>query len=265
MTILLNKSDIQDFQNDGVVILRGVFNEWIDTLTKGAEHHIGNPSESALTHKGKDYEGKFLEDFCNWRRIPEYSDFVLNSPLAPIAAGLMESTSVQFFHDHFFYKEALSGTPTPWHQDLPYYCVSGHQTVSFWLPLEPREKSVSLKSLAGSHSFTKEIRPTSWANNESFYEDDDAFMDMPNADNGDFEIKQWKTEPGDVVAFNFKTIHGASANKADDISRTLSFRLLGDDVVYRNRSGRTSPNFPNINQKNGERLREDWFPVIWGN
>ena len=25
-------------------------------------------------------------------------------------------------------------------------------------------------------------------------------------DNGDFEIKQWATEPGDVVAFNFKSI-----------------------------------------------------------
>jgi len=49
------------------------------------------------------------------------------------------------------------------------------------------------------------------------------------------------------------------------VSRTLSFRLLGDDVRYRQRPGRTSPNFPDINQKNGERLREDWFPTIWSN
>ncbi len=179
MTILLNKSDIQDFQNDGVVILRGVFNEWIDILTKGAEHHIGNPSESALIHKGGNYEGKFLEDFCNWRRIPEYSDFVLNSPLAPIAAGLMESTSVQFFHDHFFYKEALSGTLTPWHQDLPYYCVSGHQTVSFWLPLEPREKSVSLKSLAVSIGLQKKFGPPAWLINEGFIEIANVLLKFP--------------------------------------------------------------------------------------
>ena len=265
MTTLLTKSEIQDFKDDGVVVLRGIFNEWIDTLAKGADFHIKNPSEEALVHKGADFQGKFLEDFCNWQRIPEYKDFVLNSPLAAIAADLMESKSAQFFHDHFFYKEALSGAPTPWHQDLPYYCVSGDQTVSFWLPLEAREKTVSLRSLAGSHHLNKEIRPTSWANNESFYEDNDAFMDMPNTDNNDFKIKQWETEPGDVIAFNFKTIHGANANKVDDISRTLSFRLLGDDVVYRHRPGRTSPNFPGINQKDGERLREDWFPIIWGN
>jgi hypothetical protein len=49
------------------------------------------------------------------------------------------------------------------------------------------------------------------------------------------------------------------------VSRTLSFRLIGDDVRYRQRPGRTSPNFPDISQKNGERLREDWFPIIWRN
>ncbi len=66
-------------------------------------------------------------------------------------------------------------------------------------------------------------------------------------------------------AFNFKTIHSANANKLSSISRTLSFRLIGDDVRYRDRKARTSPNFENINQNNGERLREDLFPIIWKN
>jgi len=69
-----------------------------------------------------------------------------------------------------------------------------------------------LKCAAGSHSYSKEIRPTSWSNNESFYEDNEAFMDMPNIDSDNFKIKQWATEPGDVVVFNFKTIHSANAN-----------------------------------------------------
>ena len=258
--MLLSQSDIQHFKDDGVVLLRGVFEEWIDILSKGAEFNLGDPSERVLIHQHGNHQGQFLEDFCNWRRIPEYSDFVFNSPLASIASSLMESKSVQFFHDHFFYKDINSGVPTPWHQDMPYYCVSGEQTVSFWLPLEHREKKVSLRSLAGSHLLKKEIRPTSWSNNESFYDDSENFMDMPDVN--DFEIRDWETRPGDVVAFNFKTIHGANANIADRKSRTLSFRLLGDDAVYKQRSGRTSPSFPGINQKNGEHLREDWFPTL---
>ena len=117
-----------------------------------------------------------------------------------------------------------------------------------------------MRSLAGSHLLDREIRPTSWANNQSFYDDSGVFMDMPDIEA--YEIREWETEPGDVIAFNFKTIHAANANLEKKLSRTLSFRLLGDDVVYNERPGRTSPSFPGISQKNGERLREDWFPTL---
>ena len=70
-------------------------------------------------------------------------------------------------------------------------------------------------------------------------------------------------QPGDAVAFDFRTIHGANANTVAARSRTVSFRLVGDDVRYRQRDGRTSPNFPEINQQTGERLREDWFPMVY--
>ena len=63
--MLINQSDIRSFNEDGVVILRGVFSEWIETLIKGAERHIENPSERALTHHDEKYKGQFLEDFCN--------------------------------------------------------------------------------------------------------------------------------------------------------------------------------------------------------
>jgi ectoine hydroxylase-related dioxygenase (phytanoyl-CoA dioxygenase family) len=265
MNKYISNAEIDDFHRDGVVVLRGVFSYWIDTLRQGADFHIDNPSEGALIHKADSYKGEFLEDFCNWQRIPEYQDFVLNSPLGAVAAALMQSDTAQFFHDHYLHKEANSGVSTPWHQDIPYYCVQGSQTVSFWLPLEARDVGLSLKCAAGSHKLDKEIRPTSWSSNESFYEDDSLFMDIPNVEQSDFEIKQWAIEPGDVVAFDFRTLHGASANTKKSISRTMSFRLVGDDVRYRQRPGRTSPNFPDIDQHTGERLRADWFPIIWTN
>ncbi len=263
MSEYLSASDIKNYQGDGVVILRGVFKDWMKILQRGANFHDKNPSASALIHKKGHYKGKLLEDFCNWKRIPEYEDFILHSELGALSAALTRSSTAQFFHDHYLFKEGNSGVETPWHQDMPYYCVDGDQTVSFWLPLEARKKNVSLNCAAGTHQLSKEIRPTSWANNESFYTNDDEFIDIPDIENGNYKIKQWETEPGDVVAFNFKIIHSAKANKLSSISRTLSFRLLGDDVRYRERKGRTSPNFENINQINGERLREDWFPTIW--
>ena len=99
MAKFINQSDVQSYREDGVVILRGVFTEWVDILGHGAEFHLKNPSKQSLVHHGEHLQGYFLEDFCNWRRIPEYTDFIFNSSLASIASDLMESNSVQFFHD----------------------------------------------------------------------------------------------------------------------------------------------------------------------
>lgn len=251
-----------DFQSSGVVLLRGAFREWIVTLRSGAEKNLRNPGPRAIRHSKPGSAGQFIEDFCNWERIGEYEDFIRHSPMVGIAATLMGSTSVQFFHDHYLHKEASSPVPTPWHQDMPYYCVDGYQTISFWIPLNPLDIEHSLKCVAGSQAWPRLIRPTSWSSNESFYDNDSNFMDLPDIDRETHDIRTWPIEPGDAIAFNFRTIHGANANTEPTIKRTLSFRLLGDDVRYCQRPGRTSPDFPDIGQIDGDRLREDWFPML---
>ena len=69
--------------------------------------------------------------------------------------------------------------------------------------------------------------------------------------------------PGDAVAFNYHTLHGARGNTANARRRAFSLRLVGDDARYVERPGPTSPPFPGHKMRPGERLREDWFPVIW--
>jgi ectoine hydroxylase-related dioxygenase (phytanoyl-CoA dioxygenase family) len=254
---------VADYQAHGAILVRGVFSDWIPELIRGAQSNLANPSDRAIVHRGAGQGGQFLEDFCSWERIRAYRDFVYNSPLGSIAAALMQSETAQFFHDHFLHKEASTPIPTPWHQDMPYYFVDGEQTASFWIPLQSRPREVSLKCVAGSHHWPSLIRPTSWSSNESFYQDDEAFMDLPDIDNAAFDILSWEMEPGDAVVFNFKTVHGANANTLPSVNQTLSFRLVGDDVRYIQRPGRTSPNFPEIDQENGQRLREDWFPLVF--
>ena len=46
--------------------------------------------------------------------------------------------------------------------------------------------------------------------------------------------------------------------------RALSLRWVGDDARYVERPGRTSPPYPGHEMRAGQKLREDWFPVIWG-
>ena len=192
--------------------------------------------------------------------------FITDSVAAQVAADVMQSDSAQFFHDHVLVKEANTGKPTPWHQDSPYYFIRGEQTVSFWLPLDPVAENESLRFIAGSHRWDKAVLPVKWKDDEDFYQanrDDYIRLDDPDADNSKLTILQWAMQPGDAVLFDYRTVHGARANLTDSRRRAFSMRWLGDDARYQPRPGRTSPPFPGHNMTPGQRLREDWFPVLY--
>ena len=44
--------------------------------------------------------------------------------------------------------------------------------------------------------------------------------------------------------------------------RIALLRLVGDDATYVERPGPTSPPFPGHGMQPGQRLREDWFPIL---
>jgi ectoine hydroxylase-related dioxygenase (phytanoyl-CoA dioxygenase family) len=198
---------------------------------------------------------------CNWTRIPEFETVIKGSDVAQVAAKLMGSQRVQMFHDHVLVKEPGTSKPTPWHQDGPYYFVQGRQTVSFWSPMDP-VKEASLRCVAGSHRWEKEVLPTRWLAETSFYPDSDRYMPVPDPDAEGMRVLEWQMEPGDAVAFNYGTLHGARGNTTASRRRAFSLRLLGDDARYVTRPGRTSPPFPGHDMVEGQVLRQDWFPFL---
>ena len=86
----------------------------------------------------------------------------------------MNSDRVQLFHEHILVKEPGTSKETPWHQDNPYYFITGNQTISFWTPME-YVSSASLRCVAGSHKWEKPILPTTWLNETNFYEKIEGF------------------------------------------------------------------------------------------
>lgn len=153
---------IDSYQQDGVVLLKGVFRPWIESLAAGVAELMANPSEygHARTVVPKDGSAPFFQDYCNWSRIPDFERFVLHSPAAEIAAALMQSKTATFFHEHTLVKPPGGSTVTPWHHDQPYYCVEGQQNVSFWIPLDPVAEAISLRCIRGSHRWGDEFSPT---------------------------------------------------------------------------------------------------------
>lgn len=253
---------IHSFDINGVVLIKGLFVDYIDLIRDGIEYNMEHPGPYGAENLKLGESGRFFDDYCNWNRISQFEEVIRKSQVGEVAAKLMKSKTVQVFHDHVLVKEPGTSKATPWHQDSPYYFVEGKQTISFWVPVD-NVSDASLRCVAGSHKWSKPVLPTRWLNEDKFYNDVEKYMPVPNPDIEKMLILEWEMEPGDAVAFDFKTLHGARGNKTEQRRRAFSLRLLGDDARYVERPGPTSPPFPGHNMQPGDRLREDWFPTIY--
>ena len=258
----LSEEHIKSFQDDGVVLIKGLFADYVELLQTGIDYNIQNPGRYAAENIKDGEGGRFFDDYCNWNRISQFQEVIKNSKVAEVAAGLMKSKTVQVFHDHVLVKEPGTSKPTPWHQDSPYYFVEGSQTVSFWSPVDA-VTDATLRCVAGSHKWSKPVLPTRWLNEDKFYKDTVKYMPVPDPDAEGMKVLEWDMDPGDAVAFHYRILHGARGNETKKRRRAFSLRLVGDDARYVERPGPTSPPFPGHNMKPGDRLREDWFPIIY--
>lgn len=256
---------LSDFQSDGAVLLKGVFNDWVGALRRGIERNIAAPSEFVRVYEPDDEGGRFFGDYCNWDRIPEYRDFLFNSTAARIAATLMGSKTVRLFHEHMLVKEPGNSSVTPWHHDQPYYPVDGDMTCSLWAPLDRVPRETSIEFVAGSHRWGRRFRPDRF-NGDPLYDTGSDYEPIPDIDaaRGDYRILGWDMEPGDAVAFHFLTVHGAPANTNSQRRRAFSSRWLGDDCRWARRDGPTSPPFPGVTLKPGDPMDAPEFPLVFG-
>ena len=262
MSKYLSNDEIDFFKSQGAIVIKNIFSPWIDLLRKGFDKVLKEPGPHARENV-KNEEGRFFEDYCNWQRISEFKKFAEESPAAQIVAEATRSETIQLFHEHIFVKDPGTHKETPWHQDMPYYCVDGNDTGSFWIPLDPVTKENSLQVLLGSHRFPKLVRPTKWSNDKPWYKDNDNFMDMPDITKMEKNILSSEMNIGDAILFNFKVLHSSSGNTEKIPRRAFSMRFIGDDVKYIDRGGETSPPFKGINLHDGAKMRDDWFPIVW--
>jgi ectoine hydroxylase-related dioxygenase (phytanoyl-CoA dioxygenase family) len=259
----VTQATIDTFARDGAVVLRGVFAEWVAALRQGLHEVMADPSPLERSYQVPG-SAPFFQDLCNWRRIPQFEDFVRHSPAAPLAAALMGSRTARFFHDHVLVKEPGTAIATPWHQDLPYYCVTGPYSVSFWIPLDPIPRDICMECIAGSHTWQRLHKPKRFDGSDLYTGDERVDMPDIDADRAAYPILGWALEPGDAIAFHFATVHGAPATtKAHGRRRVFSARWVGDGAVFANRHGKGSPPFAHLTLAEGAPFEGPDFPLIF--
>jgi len=259
----LSEDVIEAFQTQGAVLLKGAFKDYVDVVRTSIEENKSAPSWRERTYRPDDGSAPFFQDYCVWSKFDGYRSLVTQSLMAPMAAQLMGSKTARIFHDHILVKEPGNSVVTPWHQDQPYYLVDAKQSVSFWVPLDPVPRDRTIEYVSGSHLWGKDFKPTRFDGTPLF--ENDESLDVPNveAKRDELEILGWAVEPGDAVAFSFRSLHGAPANASPTRRRVISVRWVGDDAKFVERPGTSSPAFPDLKFKDGEPFDREEFPILY--
>jgi ectoine hydroxylase-related dioxygenase (phytanoyl-CoA dioxygenase family) len=257
---------VADFARDGVACVRAALDPGqVAIAARAIDAVLASPGPLALVASGTDDPGRFTEDFRRWQEIPEIEELALHSRLPAIAAALMATPQVRFYHDHVLVKEGRTRQRTPWHQDQPYYNVDG-RGVSAWIPVDPVPADGCLELVAGSH-LGPWLLPRTFLTNEARWFPAGSLAELPDieADRGAFDIRRFDLEPGDAIFFDFLTVHGAPGFPFDSRRRVLSLRYLSADARHAPRRWRTSPPFAalDVELPDGSELDHPLFPVVW--
>ena len=154
------------------------------------------------------------------------------SALPRIAAELLDSPgTVVFVEDQWFASAPGSATPSPWHQDSPYYAID-RPFVTMWCPIDPVPPSVALQVVPGSHAWGRSFAPVEFAAEGSTIgaTGQGATRLEPVPDVGDGAVVT-DARAGDVVAFDARLLHAAGGAVETDFRR-FSLRFAPATARY---------------------------------
>jgi len=257
--------DIDAYQRDGVVCLRGMFDVgWIDKMGAAVDAAMAAPGPYAEDYTPAGGQGRFFGDLDLWIRHDAFRDFVFTSPAAAIAARLMQSQKVNFFYDQLLVKEPGTAECTPWHQDQPYWAVAGRQVISLWVPFDHVLERACVEYVAGSHAWGQAFNPQHFSDGSPY--EGTGLPPLPDidAERDRHRILRWSLEPGDCLAFQAMIVHGApGTGGSPHRRRALATRWCGDDARYAVRAGETAIPTSDPGLDDGDVLDCPMFPVVW--
>jgi ectoine hydroxylase-related dioxygenase (phytanoyl-CoA dioxygenase family) len=255
---------VEAFARDGVVCLRGAFSEaWVDRMRRAVDLALSSPGPSAKVYTPNGAPGRFSSELGLWTRLEDFRSYAFDSPAPHIAARLMGSRKINLFFDHLLVKEPGTRERTPWHQDYPYWTVSGWQVCSIWMPLDPVEEEVSLQLVRGSHRWGVDFQPYNFVDGHPYAgrAHEPPLPDI-EADRGRYDIASYALDPGDCIVFHASMVHGAAGNVSSHRRRALSTRWTGDDATYLARQGKVGYPLSDPGLKTGDPMDCALFPRV---
>lgn len=224
------------YRSDGVVLVKGALAaQDMRHLHDAYEASIANPGRKSVRLYPEDGT-TFFTDSSNTAVWDDYGPLLTETPVCDFVSAAWDRPEVWFFYEQVFLKEGGSSRRTPWHQDASYLPMRGENTCVVWMSLDPVVAEDALEFIPGSHRgpLFNAAAFSSTDDTKSLFDEDEGMPRLPDIQSArdEWRIVSWETEPGDMLIFDMRTLHGGAATRQGNRRRTVSMRLFGSDTVY---------------------------------
>jgi len=253
-TFQITEEQIRTLEEDGVVHIKGVFDEeWVDYLRKATAYQVDNPhfwAFAGTASKLYDYIQRNI-----WQTNKAFANFYYHSAMGDVLRQCGKTDEIRVSTD------LLMVNPNKgfkWHQDNQNGPITPEEGIRFWITMDATPKDYGAPVyLKGSHRNTA-VDPQA------------VFVDINDEGLEEYRDNrlEFRTQPGDMLIWHPKTIHKIDG-PADGIWTTYR-RVLGGTVAkggtkYHDKrgTGGVLSDLGRHGMEDGDDLKSPFFPIIY--
>jgi ectoine hydroxylase-related dioxygenase (phytanoyl-CoA dioxygenase family) len=219
------------FENGYLLVENAIPPHWLDTLRRVTDEMVQRSRSVTVSDAVFDLEPGHTPEKPRLRRLsspvehhPVYWEFILNGPIADIAADLV-GPDVKFHHSKLNFKWAEGGEEVKWHQDIQFWPHTNYSPLTFGTYLyDCGPEQGPLGVIPGSHKgplFDEYNDRGEWVGCLS--DRDLAYVPLDTA-------AYLPGPAGSVTIHNCRTIHGSKPNLSDLGRPLLLYALSSADA-----------------------------------
>lgn len=223
---IVSEDDRASFRDNGVVVLRRVFNEkYVNEIRAESEGILRSPGPNSedLSRPGEIISAEsvhpigYFTDLEVSDRSPILRHLLEDGLAAAIAGRLSGSKTERLLQDQIFIKPpGPAGGGTKWHQDSTSCACCGDNILTVSIALDDVPEIECLQFVGGSHRWLELSVP---------------FEEAIEVKVNDAPKLSWSLSAGDIIVFEGRTIHGGPGGWG----RSYALRFMGDGVRWNSR------------------------------
>eukprot|EP00527_Entomoneis_sp_CCMP2396_P007125 CAMPEP_0198142538 /NCGR_PEP_ID=MMETSP1443-20131203/5294_1 /TAXON_ID=186043 /ORGANISM="Entomoneis sp., Strain CCMP2396" /LENGTH=398 /DNA_ID=CAMNT_0043805569 /DNA_START=81 /DNA_END=1277 /DNA_ORIENTATION=+ len=253
-TFSITEEQIRTMEEDGVVHIKGVFDEeWVDYLKKATAYQVDTPhfwAFAGTASKLYDYIQRNV-----WQTNKAFANFYYHSAMGDVLRQAGRTDEIRVSTD------LLMVNPNKgfkWHQDNQNGPITPEEGIRFWITMDETPKDYGAPVyLKGSHRNTA-VDP------QAVFVD----IDQPGLEDYKDDRLEFRTKPGDMLVWHPKTIHkidGPSDGVWTSYRRVLGGTVAKGGTKYHDKrgTGGVLSDLGRHGMEDGGDLKSAFFPIVY--